>query len=69
MPSDAERWRFLSDHQLTPHTDGGHYMVHWWRTAGPGQPPRFYPVSNGATADEAVNNAIARYNKKHGISG
>lgn len=23
MPSDAERWRFLADHKLTLHTDGG----------------------------------------------
>ncbi len=47
MPTDAERWRFLADHALTLHTDGGNYgyMVHWCRTAGPGQPPKFYPVS------------------------
>jgi hypothetical protein len=25
MPTDAERWRFLSDHLLTLHTDGGDY--------------------------------------------
>jgi hypothetical protein len=43
MPTDAERWRFLADHGLTLHTDGGDYgyMVHWCRTAGPGQPPKF----------------------------
>jgi hypothetical protein len=66
MPSDAERWRFLSDHLLTLHTDGHGYLVHWCRTAGPGEPPKFYPVSNGATAEEAVDNAIARYERKHG---
>ena len=66
MPSDAERWRFLADHGLTLHTDGGDYgyMVHWCRTAGPGQPPKFYPVSNGATAEEAVDRAIERHNRK-----
>jgi hypothetical protein len=70
MPTDAERWRFLADHQLTLHTEGGHYgyMVHWCRTAGPGQPPKFYPVSNGKTAEEAVDRAIERYNRKHGLS-
>jgi hypothetical protein len=70
MPSDAERWRFLSEHQLTLHTDGGDYgyMVHWCRTAGPGQPPKFYPVANGKTAEEAIDNAIARYARKHGIT-
>ena len=70
MPTDAERWRFLADHMLTLHTDGGHdgYMVHWCRTAGPGEPPRFYPVSNGKTAEEAIDRAIERYNRKHGLA-
>ena len=67
MPTDAERWRFLADHRLTLHTDGGDYLVHWCRTGGLGEPPRFYPVSNGRTADEAIDRAIARYNRKHGI--
>jgi len=66
MPSDAERWRFLSDHRVTLHTDGGDYgyMVHWCRAAGPGEPPKFYPVYNGKTADEAIDAAIARYERK-----
>lgn len=68
MPTDAERWRFLADHKLTLHTDGGDYLVHWCRTAGPGEPPRFYPVSNGKTAEEAIDRAIDRYARKHGIS-
>ncbi len=69
MPTDSERWRFLADHGLTLHTDGGDYgyMVHWCKTAGPGQPPTFYPVSNGRTAEEAIDRAIARYIRKHGI--
>lgn len=70
MPTDAERWRFLADHQLTLHTDGGDYgyMVHWCRTAGPGEPPRFYPISNGRTPEEAIDRVIARYNRKHGTA-
>ena len=70
MPSDPERWRFLADHGLTLHTDGGDdgYMVHWCRTAGPGEPPQFYPVSNGRTAEEAIDRAIECYNRKHRIS-
>jgi hypothetical protein len=69
MPSDAERGRFLAEHSLTLHTDGGDngYMVHWCRTAGPGQPPKFYPVSNGRTAEEAIDRAIQRYNRNHGL--
>lgn len=38
-------------------------MVHWCRTAGPGLPPKFYPVSNGSTAEEAIDAAIERYNR------
>jgi len=30
------------------------------------QVPKFYPVSNGSTAEEAVDRAIERYNRKHG---
>jgi hypothetical protein len=67
MPTDAERWRFLADHKLTLHTDGGDYLVHWCRSSGPGEPPKFYSVSTGRTADEAIDRAIARYNRKHGI--
>ena len=26
MATDAERWRFLADHKLTLHTDGGEYL-------------------------------------------
>jgi hypothetical protein len=67
MPTDAERWRFVADHKLTLHTDGGDYLVHWVRTGGPGQPPKFYSVSNGRTPEEAIDNAIARYKRKHGL--
>jgi hypothetical protein len=68
MPTDAERWRFLADHGLTLHTDGGDYgyMIHWCRTAGPGQPPKFFPVSNGKTAEKAIDRAMVRYYRKHG---
>lgn len=66
MPSDAERWRFLADHKLTLHTDGGDYLFHWCRTSGPGEPPKFYRVSNGRTAEEAIDRAIERYYRKHG---
>lgn len=68
VPTDAERWRFLADHSLTLHTDGGDYgyMIHWLRTSGPGEPPRFYPVSNGKTPEEAIDRAIERWQRKHG---
>lgn len=66
VPTDAERWRFVVDHKLTLHTDGGDYLVHWVRASGPGEPPKFFPVSTGRTADEAIDNAIGRYERKHG---
>jgi hypothetical protein len=70
VPTDAERWRFLADHGLTLHTDGGFYgyMIHWCRTAGPGEPPKFHPVSNGKTAEEAIDRAIERWERKHSVS-
>lgn len=62
MPTDAQRWRFLADHKLTLHTDGDGYRVHWVRKGdNPGNPPKFYPVSTGATADEAIDAAIERW--------
>lgn len=67
MPSDADRFRFLADRRLTLHTDGNDYMVHFCRTQGPGKPPIYYPVSNGNSAEEAIDRAIERYNRKHGI--
>jgi hypothetical protein len=67
VPTDAERWRFVADHKLTLHTDGGDYLVHWCRTSGLGEPPKFYPVSTGRTPEEAVDRAIEGYNRKHGI--
>ena len=71
MPTDAERWRFLADHGLMLHMDTGDYgyMIRWVRTGSPGQPPSFWPVSNGRTADEAIDRAIDRYNRKQGLPG
>jgi hypothetical protein len=34
MPDDAERFRFIADHKLTLHTDGGDYLVHRVRSGG-----------------------------------
>ena len=71
MPSDAERWRFLADHALTLHTDGGDYgyMVHWCRTEGPGQPPKFFPVSNGKTAKGTIAMPLRDTSESTGSSG
>ncbi len=65
MATDAERWRFMADNLLTLHTSGERYMVHWYRSQGPGMPPRYYPVSEGGSADEAVDLAIERWERKH----
>jgi hypothetical protein len=50
------------------HTDGGDYsyMVHWCRTSWPGEPPKFYPISNGKAVEEAIDLAIERHRREHG---
>jgi hypothetical protein len=35
MSSDAERFRFLANHRLALHTDGGPYLINLCRTSGP----------------------------------
>ena len=66
VPSDSERWRFLADDRLTLHTDGEGYLVHWVRKGdNPGKPPKLYPVSTGDTAEEAIDRAIERWQRKH----
>ncbi len=40
-------------------------MVHWVRRGDLGQPPKFYPVSEGDTAEEAIDVAIERWERKH----
>jgi hypothetical protein len=67
VPSDADRFRFLATRKLTLHTNGENYVVHFCRTQGPGKPPIYYPVPNGDSAEEAIDQAIDRYNRKHGI--
>lgn len=71
VDEDAERWRFLVDHQLTlQHTAGGDCRVNLLVCSG--EPPKILPVSRGQTADQAIDSARARYeyaldNRNHGI--
>jgi hypothetical protein len=37
-------------------------ILHWEAS------PPYYPVASGKTLDEATDAAIARYNRKHGVS-
>lgn len=64
MATDAEKWRFLADNKLTLHTTGDGYMVHYYKADGLGKPPKFYPVSNGKTADEAIEAAMKKWKRK-----
>ena len=60
-PSDSERWRFLADHRLTLHTDGAdHRFIGVGNRTIRACPPKFYPVSTGETAEEAIDSAIEK---------
>jgi hypothetical protein len=58
MSSDAERFRFLADHRLTLTTAGDECRVQLVRKAAR---PTILPISVGATPDDAVDAAIARF--------
>lgn len=66
MPTDAERWRFLADNNLAlgRGRDGCH-ISHFEESDAPGSSTNFRPVASGKTADEAIDNAIARWERKH----
>jgi hypothetical protein len=69
MPSDAERFRFLAKFRLHVAFHDDHVSLLWqekvqhWEAS-----PPYYPVASGKTLEEATDAAIARYNRKHGIT-
>jgi hypothetical protein len=68
MPSDAERFRFITQFRLhvTWHSD--HVSLMWqkrvehWEAS-----PPYYAVSSGKTLEAATDAAIERYQRKHGL--
>lgn len=69
MPSDAERFRFIAKFRLHVAFHADHVTLMWqervlhWEAS-----PPYYPISSGKTLEEATDAAIARYNRKHGLS-
>jgi hypothetical protein len=69
MPSDAERFRFLAKFRLHVSFHDAHVTLMWqekvqhWEAS-----PPYYPVASGKTLEDATDAAIARYNRKHGLS-
>jgi hypothetical protein len=69
MPSDAERFRFLAKFRLHVAFHDDHVSllwqkkVHHWEAS-----PPYFEVASGKTLEEATDAAIARYNRKHGLS-
>ena len=68
MPTDAERWRFLADNNLTlGRSPGRCFVAHYAEPESPaqGRHGKITPIADGATADEAIDLAIERWEKKH----
>jgi hypothetical protein len=66
MYDDALRWRFLADNNLAlGRGKDGCFITHFTPSTGPGSSSTFAPVSSGKTADEAIDLAIARWERKH----
>jgi hypothetical protein len=66
MPSDAERFRFISKFRLNVSWHADHVTLMWqekvqhWEAS-----PPYYPVASGPTLAEATDAAIERWEKKH----
>jgi hypothetical protein len=68
MPSDAERWRFLEDHELcVTWYDGGPSLAWREKRPPPGKTAGYRHLARGRTLTEAIDSVIARWNRKHGV--
>jgi hypothetical protein len=69
VPTDAERLQFIAKFRLHVAFHADHVTLMWqekvqhWEAS-----PPYYPVASGRTLQEATDAAIARYNRKHGLS-
>jgi hypothetical protein len=69
MPSDAERFRFLAKFRLHVAFHDDHVTLMWQERVRHNQAsPPYYEVASGKKLEEATDAAIARYNRKHGLS-
>lgn len=66
MYPDAKRWRFLADNNLVLNRSStGVSIMFYEAPESPQLAPKFLSVATGLTPDEAIDNAIARWEKKH----
>lgn len=67
MRSDADRFRFIAQFQLsiTWHDDSA--SLFWRGKPQPGEPGAYFPIENARTLDEAVDRAMDRWEKQHGM--
>ena len=69
VPPDAKRFRFIANFRLHVSWHADHVTLMWqervqrWEAS-----PPYYPVGSGETLETATDSAIARYNRKHGIT-
>jgi hypothetical protein len=69
VPTDAERFQFIEKFRLHVAFHSDHVTLMWqervqhWEAS-----PPYDPVASGKTLEEATDAAIARYNRKHGLS-
>jgi hypothetical protein len=66
MLSDAGRFRFLSEFQLSIGWSDEGATMFWTGKARPGQPGRLFIVAKGRTLGDATDAAVKRWEAKHG---
>jgi hypothetical protein len=57
----------MAEHQLSVTWYDGGASIFWRGRAKPGQPGAYHPVSSGSSLEEAIDNAIARWEQQHGV--
>lgn len=66
MPSDAERWRFLEDHELcVTWYDGGASLSWREKRPEPGKTAGYRHLARARTLTAAIDSVIARWKQKH----
>ena len=69
MPTDAERWRFLEDHELcVTWYDGGPSLAWREKRPEPGKTAGYRHLARGRTLTEAIDSVIARWKRKYGVA-
>jgi hypothetical protein len=66
MPTDRQRFRFMAEHQLSVTWSDDGASIFWRGKPKPGQPAPYHPVARGRNLAEAIDDAIARWERQHG---